>query len=216
MPEESVHERWIQTCHRHFIQPGGRFVGDFETMYRECEDPWLQSAEAARSPLKRLILWRIAQLPERRVLDIGCGNGLYTDMIRSEAMAEVLGLDVSPTAIASAQANFPLCRFEVASAAEVAKVAEMRPTAICMLGLTWCILDCFRDVLELLKKHFPDALLFHTLTFYGKERQKYGKEFFTCLDELLPYFSRMTIEETFVHTLHPGDGSYNSLVIARI
>lgn len=66
MAEDSIHERWNQTCHRYFVQPGGRFVGDFEAMYRDCEDPWLQSAEAARSPLKRLILWRIAQLPLRQ------------------------------------------------------------------------------------------------------------------------------------------------------
>lgn len=212
---DGVHERWTQTCHRHFIQPNGRFVGDFEAMYRECEDPWLQDAEAARSPLKRLILWRIAQLPERRVLDIGCGNGLYTDRIRSEANAEVLGIDVSPTAVANARAQYPLSRFEVASANEVARFADMKPTAICMCGLTWCILDVFKDLLAAIREHFSGALIFHTLTFYGLEKQRYGRDHFTSLEELLPFFQGMTIEETLVHVVHPTDGSYNTLVVAR-
>lgn len=211
-----IHARWSTTCQQHFVRPDGSFVGDFEAMYRECEDPWLQDIEASRSPLKRLILRRIAELPERRVLDVGCGNGTFTDLIRSEGKAEVLGLDVSETAIAQARSRYPVCRFEVASATEVARFAAMQPRAVCMLGLTWCILDTFKDVLAILKKHFRDAVLFHTLTFYGAGRQKYGTEYFTSLEELLPYFSEMRVEETFVHKHYPGDGSYNSLLIARI
>jgi SAM-dependent methyltransferase len=212
---DDVQKRSAVAAQKYFIRPDGTFVGNFEAMYRECEDPWLQNIEASRSPLKRLILWRIAQLPERRVLDIGCGNGLYTDMIRSQADAEVLGIDVSPTAIANARTYYPLCRFEVAGAGELAKFAETKPTAICMCGLTWCIVDTFRDLLTGIREHFSGVLVFHTLTFYAPGRQQYGKEYFTSLEELLPYFQGMTIEETFVHVVHPTDGSYNTLVVAR-
>ncbi|OFW11426.1 MAG: hypothetical protein A3H96_00550 [Acidobacteria bacterium RIFCSPLOWO2_02_FULL_67_36] len=207
---------WSGAAKEYFIRPDGTFVGDFEGMYRNCEDPWGQSVEVSRSPLNRIITSRIAQLPERRVLDLGCGNGDSSELFRTEGNAEVLGVEISPTAVANAKARYPLCKFEVASATEVARFADMRPTAICMSGLTWCILDGFRELLASIEKRFPGALLFHTLTFYGPGMQKYGTEYFTSLDELLPYFSPMTIEETFVHRVYPTDGSCNTLVVARV
>lgn len=216
MTVDDTHHKWAAVRDKYFIRSNGTYVGDYEAMYRDCEDPWLQSVQAFRSPLKKVILLRIAQLPERRVLDIGCGNGTFTELIRSEADAdEVLGLDVSPTAISDARSRYPLCRFEVASASEVASFADMKPTAICMCEVTWCILDSFEEVLASLKEHFPNALLFHTLTFYDPGEQKYGTEYFTRLEELLPYFSQMTIEETFLHTRYPGKGS-QTLIVARI
>ena len=42
--------------------------------------------------------------------------------------------------------------------------------------------------------------------------EKYGTEYFTRLEELLPYFSEMTIEETFVRPCYPGEGSHTLVV----
>lgn len=215
-PGDDVYRRSAAVLQKYCIKPDGTFVGDFDAIYRECEDPWVQRFETTRSPLKRLILWRIAQLPERRVIDLGCGNGHFTNLVRSEAKAEVLGLDVSSTAVANARAAYPLCRFEAASAIEIVRFAEFKPTAICMCSLTWYILDSFRDLLGALRQHFQGTLVFHTLTFYGREKQKYGREYFTSLEELLPFFSGMTVEETLIHEMHPTDGSCNTLVIARV
>jgi ubiquinone/menaquinone biosynthesis C-methylase UbiE len=149
-------------------------------------------------------------------MDIGCGQGTFTDRIRSETAADVLGVDVSPTAIAKARLKYPLCRFEASSAAEIETFAEFKPTAICMFGVTWYMLDCFRDTLAALKDHYRGAILFHALAFYGPGKQSYGTEHFTCFKELLPFFSGMEVEETFVRRLYPDDGSYQTLLIARI
>ena len=215
MTADDEYDKWAVVRDKYFIKSDGTFVGNFEKIYRDYKDPWLQSAQAFRSPLKKLIITRITQLPERRVIDIGCGNGTYTDRIRTEADADVVGLDASAIAISNARSRYPLCRFEVVSAGEAARFVDMKPTAICMCEVTWCILDSFEKVLASLKEHFSNALLFHTLTFYGPGKQKYGNQYFTCLDELLHYFSQMTIEETFVHTLYPGEGSH-TLLVARI
>ena len=201
---------------QYFIKNDGTFVGDFEAMYQNCDDPWKQSVENARSPLKRLIAFRISHLADRRVIDLGCGSGEASEVFRVEADAEVLGLDVSPTAIEKARLRFPQCSFNVASGDDLGKFTSFGPTAICMCNLTWCILDIFQDVLSLIKKHFPGTMLFHTLTFYAPGEQKYGTEYFTNIDELIPYFSEMTIEETFTHKPFPDDGSYNSLLIAKV
>ena len=172
MTVDDTYHKWAAVRDKYFVTPDGNFVGDFEAMYHNCEDPWLQSVQAFRSPLKKVILLRIAQLPQRRVIDIGCGNGTFTELIRTEADAEVLGLDVSPTAVPKARAKYPHCRFEVASTTQIARFADIKPTAVCMCELTWCILDSFKEVLALLKENFPGALLFHTLTFYEPGERK--------------------------------------------
>jgi SAM-dependent methyltransferase len=213
---KDAYQEWPEAREKYIIKPDGTFVGDFESLYRNCEDPWMQSTETLCSPLKRLIAFRVSELPQRRLMDIGCGTGESCDLFRVAADAEVLGLDVSPTAISKARSKYSLCRFEVASAPEVGDFADMNPTAICMCGLTWCILDRFEEVLATIKVCFPGAFLFHQLTFYGPGQQKYGNEYFTNLDELIPFFSDMTIEETFVHKLHPSDGSHNTLLIAKV
>lgn len=207
---------WTEASEKYLIRPDGTFVGDFEGLYRTCDDPWGQSVEVFRSPLNRVIAARIAELPERRVIDLGCGNGHSSEFFRTQGNAEVLGLDISPTAIANARTEYPRCRFEVASASEVTRYVDVRPTAICMCALTWYILGEFRELLASIKEHFAGILLFHTLTFYGRGRQKYGREYFVSLEELLPYFASMTIEETFVHRVYPNDESCSTLLIATV
>jgi len=206
---------WSEAGKKYFINKDGTCIGDYEKLYQECEDPWLQDAGADTSPLKNIILLRISQLAERRVIDLGCGKGKFSALIREEAKAEVLGIDVSPTAISNAKLKYPRCEFEAASILEIAKYNTSEPTVICMCGLTWCILDSFVDLLSLLKENFPNALLFHTLTFYGPDKQKYGTEHFTCLSELLPYFSKMTVIETFEQK-YIDEKSQNTLIVARI
>ncbi|OGA36090.1 MAG: hypothetical protein A3G80_01065 [Betaproteobacteria bacterium RIFCSPLOWO2_12_FULL_62_13b] len=214
--EDPLPDRSDEIYRRHFIRPDGTFVGNIEAIYRECDDPWLQTTDAKRSALKRIILLQLAELPVRRVLDIGCGNGAFADLMRREAGAEVLGMDVSATAIAQARERYPECRFEVASAAEVGRFADFRPTALCMCGVTWWILEIFRDVLVMLKRHFAGGLLFHMMTFYAPGKQRYGTEHFTNLEELLPYFAEMTVLETFEHKLYKEDLWIRALLIARI
>lgn len=51
----------------------------------------------------------------RRVLDLGCGEGAFAAML-AEAGFEVVGLDPSPEAIATARARFPALTFHLAGA----------------------------------------------------------------------------------------------------
>ena len=93
---------------------------------------------------------------------------------------------------------------------------DFRPTAITMFGLTWCILDKFVDTLESICSLFSGATVFHTLAFYPPGVQKYGVDFFSNLDELVPYFSDLYIIETVTHATVPFDGAHTTLVVARV
>jgi 2-polyprenyl-6-hydroxyphenyl methylase/3-demethylubiquinone-9 3-methyltransferase len=62
--------------------------------------------------LKGLIASR--QWPDRRVFDLGCGNGATCGMLHSLGF-DAVGIDISPTGIAQARAAFPGVRAEVAN-----------------------------------------------------------------------------------------------------
>lgn len=208
--------KWQEVSRQYFIDENGRFIGDFEAMYAEFENPWLQDEAVVNSPHRLLSAFRISQMEDRSVLDISCGNGSSTEMLRIRGQAEVLGIDVATSAIEIARTRFPECRFETGDVEHLVAFQDFRPTAITMFGLTWCILDKFVDTLESICSLFSGATVFHTLAFYPPGVQKYGVDFFSNLDELVPYFSDLYIIETVTHATVPFDGAHTTLVVARV
>lgn len=67
-----------------------------------------------------MIVWEAlaARISEpRRVLEVGCGSGQLAHLLADrELLADYVGFDLSPVAIASARARCPQLRFEVADA----------------------------------------------------------------------------------------------------
>ncbi len=53
--------------------------------------------------------------PGERILDLGCGTGHLTERLAASG-ADVVGIDASPSMIATARQNFPKLRFQVADA----------------------------------------------------------------------------------------------------
>lgn len=57
-----------------------------------------------------------------RALDIGCGNGVFTDVIKQALPKwDVYGAEISETAVSHAQARYPSCRFFVSNDEALAK-----------------------------------------------------------------------------------------------
>jgi SAM-dependent methyltransferase len=71
--------------------------------------PWLFS------PLIRTLVRRAAP-PKGTVIDVGCGQGQFTDLLAEAAELPVTGVDVSPQAITSAIDTYPHCGFAVMDA----------------------------------------------------------------------------------------------------
>jgi SAM-dependent methyltransferase len=59
---------------------------------------------------------RILRSGHRRVLEIGCGSGQFAAMLRDQGIAEYVGLDFSPAAVAIAKKAAPSYRFVVGDA----------------------------------------------------------------------------------------------------
>ena len=67
-------------------------------------------------PLRDAVLEVLAPLQAQQLLDIGCGEGYYTDALTRVA-AEVVGLDIAKPAIRLAARRFPAVRWLVGSGA---------------------------------------------------------------------------------------------------
>jgi len=91
-----------------FDQSSRSLVGDWEKMYRqesvEGFDSWHQDDSRQ---LQRLISLQIIGMYHfGKILDIGCGKGSFTHLLKKRNN-EVIGVDVSETAIATAAVRYP-------------------------------------------------------------------------------------------------------------
>ena len=96
-----------------YVFQDGRFVGDFESMYRSGErdsfDPWHQDDVENAWILELLEGQRADQL-----LDLGCGKGALTAKVAQQVGALLTrGIDCSPTAIRAAKERYPSLQFHV-------------------------------------------------------------------------------------------------------
>ena len=101
-----------------YVIKDGRFVGEFEEMYKAFEDPWLQSDDDKVFNSRRIIVknWikRIVKKAEHSisVCEVGCGFGHITAELVAEGV-RCFGTDISQTAIEKARKYYPNCVFEV-------------------------------------------------------------------------------------------------------
>jgi len=68
-------------CYQDYVIKDGRFIGEFEEMYRDFEDPWEQS-ERERYAIEKIIgLEILSKYGHRKPLEYGCGLGFYTNRL---------------------------------------------------------------------------------------------------------------------------------------
>lgn len=102
----------VSTDYHDYVFEDGRLIGDFEEMYRNsAEVPWRQdrTAHEMSADIDMAILRKRSY---RSICDVGCGLGFFSARLRQElAMPDggpprVVGIDVSPTAVARAAGRF--------------------------------------------------------------------------------------------------------------
>jgi SAM-dependent methyltransferase len=118
------------------------FLGQFESMYRQESislfDSWHQSD--SRYLQRQIDLMIINQYNFNVILDIGCGKGQLTHLLKRKNN-RVVGLDISQTAVNTAKSCFPDIEFEVM---DVNNIAAMRDFLefIKQIDLVFCS-ECF-------------------------------------------------------------------------
>ncbi len=122
------------------IDPGQKLRYAAETQdeaYRSGAYDFVETLEM--SPRMAILAGYIRYLGLRRILDVGCGTGLLLHYLDRDVT--YLGIDISPTAIESARANFgdrPKTRFHISSFREwTCPMADLDCLVWAGIGRTW-------------------------------------------------------------------------------
>ena len=169
-----------------YVIKDGKLLAQFEQMYQDHEDPWHQIQEGLQSDKAMAIHW-MKTLGVQKVLELGSGLGEYTNYIQ-KAGFDVLGVDISETAVKKAREKHPKCKFKVGNVLDLDIYHSFRPDVVIMAEITWYILDMLDEYISFMKANFAGTYLIHLLVTYPPGIQKHGREAFTSLAEIKKYF----------------------------
>ena len=175
------------TDYHDYVFKNGEFVGKFEEMYQNVEDPWHQDDTSKihyDMVLYLLNRYDLCRSGGGVVLDIGCGKGAFTARLKKSLNndVKVIGTDISDTAIQKAREkhgdlgiDFTICDIE--KEFEHLPLPSSGLDLIVMSELMWYVLPAFKDICQGIKCYLKDeGYLIINQTFYPPEKQKYGKE----------------------------------------
>jgi SAM-dependent methyltransferase len=172
-----------KTYHDYVIKDG-KFIGKFDEMYSDFNDPWTQSTQPNKYSRMAGII-HIKNFNIKSILECGCGLGYYADWIHQETNIIPKSVDISSIAIEKAKNLFPDLDFEVA---DISKDLQNFIDHDCVIlsEIIWYILPDLKNIFKILENEFKGKYLIVNQVFY-KGTQKYGTDYFTNLDEFIKY-----------------------------
>jgi ubiquinone/menaquinone biosynthesis C-methylase UbiE len=186
-----------------YVIKDGRFVGEFDEMYRHCDDPWDQ--DAGPTLAQDIALLILGRHRGGRLLDLGCGKGRFTRRIQEATGAAITAIDISPTAVAAARTRFQGIEFSVGAVPPLTQCADESFDLVVCAELLWYVLPelplLFREIGRVLRHGGHCLLIQH---FYQPGSQQYGNELMQTPEDLiamLPFriVSRIDVDRSTNH-----------------
>jgi SAM-dependent methyltransferase len=215
----------ITPRYQDFVIKDGKFIGDFEGLYKNFEDPWHQSRTDQLHDSRRslAINWcnnLRGKYGSMRVIELGCGFGHLTQILHEQNFSAI-GTDISNIAIEKARELNPGATFIQCALNEFDKLKLFDADIYLMAEITWYILDdldlFIKNLRAAKKERNKPIFLIHLLTTYPPGIQKYGADKFTTLDEILKYFDLNYLETGFIKTPREDDAnSQGTYFVAEI
>lgn len=171
-----------------------RFIGDFDALYREDADPWLQS-QGGYYDLSRagvgVVITDLCDKWPGVALEVGCGLGHSTNELESLIGGHWTGCDISMEAITRARVNFPsIPFFPVDIAHRRSRARWAKRDVIVWSHIVWYVLEGIDNAmcnsLALLK---PGGLLVVSQAVMRGE-QRYGREIADGVEGIFALISR--------------------------
>ena len=106
----------------YFIK-NGKFIGDYEKIYKDFEDPWNQTKDwyVNYSPSRQAVVNYINKFKIKTIVEFGCGLGYTANYITQNTSLKIIGVDISPTSIQKANLKFPNLKFVIDDVDNISK-----------------------------------------------------------------------------------------------
>jgi 2-polyprenyl-3-methyl-5-hydroxy-6-metoxy-1,4-benzoquinol methylase len=177
-----------------YIIKNGKFIGAFEQMYQDIDDPWHHGDASAIQYDIALFLIKRYKICVRggRILDIGCGKGAFTSRIKKQIpKSRILAVDIAPTAIKKAKEKYGKLGidFEVMDIRRDYNGLKEKFDLLVLSQLMWYVLPKFRNIIYHLKvKLKRNGYVIVNQTFYKPGVQKYGVKIVSSEEDMLRFF----------------------------
>jgi len=173
----------------------GKFVGKFEEMYQKFSDPWnlLKKNKLDGGNLNYKIIYdyckKLKQKKKLTTLEIGCGFPQISNELLKNGF-KVYGTDISETVIRKSKKKYPKLKNNlfVSNFLNFSLYEKLNPDIIILSDITWYILPELKKFIKWYKGLKKEVYLIHSLAVYGKDKQKYGKEYFYDLSSIKSFF----------------------------
>ena len=178
--------------YHNYVIKNGKFIGAFEEMYHNIDDPWGQGS--ATDIQYDIMLYLISRYnicsSDGNVFDIGCGKGAFTARMGNLLVnAKLTAIDISQTAInraVDAYSNVNNISFKTMDIKKDYNKIIEKYDLIVMSQLMWYILPKFKEIAnKLISRLNKGGYFLLNQTFYKPEEQKYGKEIVSRVEDAL-------------------------------
>ena len=187
----------------------GKFVGKFEEMYQKFSDPWnllkKNKLDGGCSLNYKIIYYYCNKLKQKKkltTLEIGCGFAQISNELFKNGF-KVYGTDISETAIRKSKKKYPKLKntLFVSNFLNLSLYEKLNPDIIILSDITWYILPELKKFIKWYKGLKKEVYLIHSLAVYGKNKQKYGKEYFYDLNSIKSFFKLKYLSSGYIENI---------------
>jgi SAM-dependent methyltransferase len=166
----------------------GKFIGEFEKMYQQFEDPWNQTKEGyvENSISRQIVVNYIKSFKIKSIIEYGCGLGKTVNFIHQNTGVDILGIDISETSIIKSKGKYPSLKFKVDNIQNIDFYSDY--DCYFFSEITWYLLEnkMLENLFEIMSNKLKGKYMIHNLVFY-KGQQKYGIDYFSNLNEFIKF-----------------------------
>jgi len=200
-----------------YVIKDGKFVGEFEDMYQEFENPWEQTDRERNAYEKKLALEFIKENGFKRIIEFGCGFGDYTAQL-NKITDSAIGVDISKTAISKARARHPEVEFIVGDILDFDIMKNYNADCIVFAEITWYVLDKLSEFRSYLSTEVSGKEIgfVHLLMTYAEGVQKYGTNYFVDIEGIMSYWKEVDFMTWGEISLKEYDGGKRTFCFGKI
>ena len=202
------------------------FIGDFEGLYQSTRDPWHQTGTGSRmseyyQSSRTTLAELLNKLGIKKAVEVGCGIGASTQQLSAKTGTEIIGVDISETAILRARNANPNRSFVLGDIKnpKIVHAEEFKSAdAILLNQILWYVMYDLEKVLKNCEQ-ILDRSGFVIISTAFLHNQKYGADLFEGPWEFTDYLGSICAPFSIIHknqNNEPENGYIDSHVVLSL